>query len=187
MDLEAYLVVVGGTLQAFGVLVTGWGAVQTWNAYRPDEALLAPIISRLTRARARVANRVRKILRLPPRVHVITLGVVAEVETTASVRVSKQYGLLETGANTAAALRELDRRTRETMEKANDLDRVVDEVRSELRAQVEKVKTESESRDTEQVSETHRVATGGIRGVLWGLALTLLGIVVQTVGSLPLG
>lgn len=185
MSVADWLVLVGSVGQLVGVVVTAFGALETWNRFRPGEAILAPLVNRLARARHRVFARLRALLgRKPKTQYVSGVGVTDSLSVVGRARGRKGYRDLPLDLETSDALAELDQRTRELMKKVQDCDEKYSDETNRLASEIENLRADVESGLSVQEMRTAEAAAGSVRLLLAGLLATAAGVVVQTVGSL---
>jgi hypothetical protein len=173
--------ILGAFVQVIGVSVALIGAWRSWQRFG-DEGLADPVMLPIRRAARRVwvgLERVaRRLLRRP--VHKEAhAGVAMGLGVALNARGRKQFRVLPGDLDPTAAIGELDERTRELMDRANDLrDQLADEtalIRQEaagIADRLSQTRQELEARD-------RAIARDGIRLQFVGLALVLAGFVLQ--------
>lgn len=188
--MATFLNVLGVGLEAVGVGLAAFGTWQTWRDWGPEgEGITDPIILPLRRAigtaRIRLLVVARWVLRRPAR-HVAMSGVSIGAGSAANARLRgrKQFGVLPEDTDLSLAVKELDARTRELMDRVNDR-------RDEIEDGLEAVRTElnnalAQLGDALQIvrEQTRRVASGGVRLGMLGLAIVAVGLLLQGSASL---
>jgi hypothetical protein len=185
MSAGQWLILVGGALQALGVLITGFGALATWNTFRPGEAVLAPIVDPLGRGAQRVIALVRRKLRLSRTHHMSETVVVDSGVVSDAVSVRIQWHQIPSDTEPSEAIKQLDDRTRETFSRLQDVEEKHAARLSELESRAEGVTGQIEQTEDRLNTANREIATGGVRVVIVGLVATFIGIVLVTLGSIP--
>lgn len=174
-----WLVIAGGAMQVAGVIITFVGAVRTWNEFS-DERLFDGTLEGLRSVAHTVHVRLRALVGRPMAVRASGRIIGPAVEVSGSGRVSVSYSPLSNESDLNDSVNVLDERTRALRA---DLSRLSDRLTHEISpldrrlTSIENELTVSLSRLEEQ---DRRVATGGIKAVLGGLALVGIGIATQT-------
>ncbi|GAA4759046.1 hypothetical protein [Actinomycetospora chibensis] len=184
VDAAGWLVLAGGAGQLLGVIVTVAGALETWNRFRPGEAILGPVVERLVRARKRAAAWFRALVRKPKTQHVHGVGVTDSLSVVGTARARKGYRDLPTDLESSDALAELDQRTHELLKRVQDCDEKHSDETRRLADEIQSLRGDVASSLSAQEMKTTEAAAGGVRVLLAGLSATGLGVIVQTVGSL---
>ncbi len=184
MTAQLALILTGGLLQIVGVAATFRGSIRTWNEFSPDERILDPTRTRIGRALATARRTITSLLGLPQPPHQGAVDFVGTSTLTASGTSREQFGHLDSEAEVRDALSELDRRTREIMDRLHDVrDSLVDD-QSALKDRIAALERELVARVADLGTRDQRVAIGGIKTLLWGLALVAAGVGVQTLAAL---
>jgi hypothetical protein len=187
--MAGVLNIVGVTLEAVGLVIAALGGWQTWRDFAPtDEGLWDPAVGTFRRVLKRVVEfterGIRRLLGKPKAIELHAGVVRGSALVSGNLTVRKGYGPLT--ANTAEALRQLDDRTREILKKVYDERDAVDQRLRDLRSELEEVSKRLDEPVDTMGAQTRRVAIGGIRLQLVGLAFVGVGLVFQLIASLPL-
>ncbi len=180
----------GMAVEFVGIIVTGYGLLRTWHEFTEenlfgDAALVTAARARARRAVGEAGNFLRRVRGYPPTVG-ITVSGSGSIQATATFSAEGIVGAapLDPSLDTAAALAELDRRTRElTSQIADEMHRrsaVDSDLRRGLTAVEEKVDEAVRRLDRQGA----RIAIGGLRTAATGLGLVLLGLAFQALGVL---
>lgn len=176
---------VGGLLEAVGLLVTGWGIQETWKSAGKAEALWSPVTRWSGRHYRLVVNRLRSLLGRP---RAETTHSVTAVRDTAwavdSAHVAITWAPLDGDLETAQALAELDRRIRDLQRTTNEEvgvqhDRllVLEGADRRCRAAQDAIRA-----DLDRVSK--ELPAEGLRVEAIGLGLVGIGLLIQLVGGI---
>jgi hypothetical protein len=188
--MATLLNVLGVGLEAVGVGLAALGTWQTWKDWGPEgEGITDPVVIPIRRAasaaQARLRAAIRRLLHRPA-THVAITGSAFGVGAAmnARIRARKQFGVFHDDIDLRQAVKQLDDRTRELMDRVNDrrdeLEDALEAVRNELKqAQAELAVALETVRQ-----QTRRVATGGVRLGMLGLAIVAGGLLLQGAASL---
>ena len=185
--MSAVLDVAGFVLQVAGLVLAGVGLRQTWLEFRrPDERFIDPVLA-VVRAVGRRAAWVRaavmRRLGRPSR-KVVGAGVAMSGGGAFHARRRVNYGTLPADATTEDALRELDRRTRDIMNRLADVhDQHLDDT-DDVRKAIDALGKRLETEVGHLAERDRRLAVGGIRQAALGLLLAAAGLCLQWVASL---
>ena len=185
--MTAVLDVAGFVLQVAGLVLAGVGLRQTWLEFRrPDERFLDPVLAvvravgqRAARVRAAVLRRLGR-----PSQKVVGAGVAMGGGGALHARGRVNYGKLPADATTEDALRELDRRTRDIMNRLADVhDQHIDDT-DDVRKAIDALGKRLETEVGHLAERDRRLAVGGIRQAALGLMLAAAGLCLQWVAGL---
>jgi len=172
-------------LQGVGVLAAGIGLRQTWAEFHaPSETFYGPPMERIRRwvatVRAASSRFLRAILRLPDHREVHTGdGAVG----LAAAFVARGRAGWPPVPKATESIPELDRRTRELLERVQDVkDGLSDEVANRAAAE-QAISVRLDEAWTRLDAQTRRVATGGIRLEAFGLFCVVLGLFCQLLAA----
>jgi hypothetical protein len=180
------LQVVGIAIQSVGILLAGWGFLETYREHDPDgrgfwSFYVAPAAERGLGALQRTAMLARRLLRRPRPVRVAVGS--ASLSLSGTLRARGLVGFTPLDASDlSAAVQELERRIndvnsrmgRETGRLDDELD-AERQAREDLAAALEATAQELRQRDA-------RVATGGLRKAVTGLLLNAGGLLLIAIG-----
>lgn len=183
MTAQLALILAGWILQVLGLAATARGAVRTWNEFSPDERILDPARTRIGSASATARRKIRSLLGQPQLSKRTSGGGIDTIGVTSSVTVRKQFGELDSEAEVPAALSELDHRTREIMDRLHDVRDSLTNQHSQLKDRIAALEGDLAVRVADLGQQDRRVAIGGVKTVLWGLAFVATGVSVQTLAA----
>lgn len=184
MSLSGWMIAIGGVLQVGGLGFTGDGARRTWKEFRPDERLLQPVVNWFRRLWWPVYRIILKLLRKRPKDVFSHAGPATETSWAGPAFSRVGFPPLGPDKSVTEAIAELDERTRQIetwlLEDRNDVHRRLVEVNQRISTTEQELFT-----STNQLQHTVRkLATGGVREIVLGLALSGVGVVLQTVFTL---
>jgi hypothetical protein len=174
--------------QAVGLLLTGIGLFQTWQAFSPkDERFFTPVARWLKRAASavgRLIRRLRAFLGFPPRRPPVS----TTLDTPFNMGVGQvlaeiQYGL-SAELPTSEAVAELDRRLRQTSERLSLLDRVLGNRVDTFADQQDKTNQAVMERLDILQRTNDKVALDGVRLEVMGLVVVAVGLALQVAAAL---
>jgi hypothetical protein len=176
-----FIDLIGGLLEALGILVAGIGLRKTWREFAPaGEHLLDPVSELLQSAASSLRVRLDRVLGRPRPV-TVTPGPASLEIRAFEPRVVVGYAPLPLDVETADAIAQLDGRTRDLV---NQLSNVEDRLGTKLGRIAESV-TALDAREREDIASVQtqdvRIATGGIRLEVAGLTLVGGGLLLQLV------
>ncbi len=185
--MTAVLDVAGFVLQAAGLVLAGVGLRRTWLEFRrPDERFTDPILAVVRAVGQRAARMRAAALRLlcRPSQKVVGAGVAMGSGAAFNARGRVNFGKLPAEVTIEDALRELDRRTRDIMDRLADLhDQHLDDT-DEVRKAIEALGKRLETEVGRLAEQDRRLAVGGIRQAALGLMLAAAGLCLQWVSGL---
>jgi hypothetical protein len=185
--VSAVLDVAGFVFQVAGLILAGVGLRQTWLEFRrPDERFMDPLLAVTRAVGQRVARVWAALLRRlgRPIQHVAGAGVAMGGGGAFIARGRANYGELPVHATTEDALRELDRRTRDIMNRLADLhDQHLDDT-DDVRKAIDALGKRLDTEVGQLAERDRRLAVGGIRQAALGLLLAAAGLCLQWVASL---
>jgi hypothetical protein len=180
--------VIGLVLQIIGIGLASKGLWDAWHEYGPDdEAFLVPLIRALASARRgviRTLDSVRRVLGRPRRQVITGVGASEFGVAFGKARVRVQFRELPAELEVAAAVSELDARTRQLSTTiADTADRIDDDVQA-VHASIghleDRVRTEIARLDR----QTRQIAAGGARLEAVGLFAVAVGTLLQVMALL---
>jgi hypothetical protein len=181
VTVASWFIIVGGVMQVAGVIVTFTGAMRTWNEFSPDERLFANEMRHVRSFAYSIHRRFRALINRPVPARVSSVRGGAAIRSSGRGNLTTNYSAIDTDDDISDILKELDHRTRELRGDMNRITSQLFKELPELRQRLDVI----EGQLTESVARLERqdrqVATGGIKGILTGLALVGLGVVVQSV------
>jgi hypothetical protein len=193
MSAMAILSTAGTLLQLIGVAIAAWGLRKTWTENAPEgEQFWAPVIG-AARAVARGVNARLHSARLrigtlfgrhPTTIARAGAAFGSGMALNATLRVGKQFGTLPKTMGTRHAIDELDERTRELMDRVNDVrDAAADE---HMRASSEETElaTRIGSVTNSLNQRVTHIAVGGMRLESLGLFMVAFGLLLQALAPL---
>ena len=177
--------VLGGFAQLGGIVAASIGATKTWNEFSPNERILDPTRNRVAAAYGRLEVKVRRVLGLQQRPLDVRIGTVCtSVAVASAFQVRTQFNELDLELPIEEALRQLDIRSRDMLDRLySERDQLVAQLGT-LRTKIENVETDHTARAERLADQTRHIAIGGIRLALIGLSVTGFGVVLQTIGTL---
>ena len=175
--------IIGGLVEAIGLIVTGWGIRQTWVS-AADERFLGPVFGRaasLRRQTRALADRLRRRPEAPISINVDAADLVL-ITDHVSVRVG--IAPLDRTAPRDEQIAFIDTQVRELLARTQDADERQAEALRTVGNEVQRV-----SADTQQVRESlsaleKRLTLHGLRTEATGLGLVGVGLLMQLVGSI---
>ena len=179
---------IGEGLQILGLLVASYGLWRTWQAFAPSGERLFEPVSRPIRALVRLVTRGRvRLGRLVGYRPTVTVGAggAGGSGTAFDANALVNYSPLSPEMDRAEAIRVLDARSRELVNKVSEVDgKVLDETK---RAKGQEAVIESRLDAAVDALEGRdaRIATEGIRTEALGLFLVGLGQILQWIGPAP--
>jgi hypothetical protein len=180
--------VAGFLFQATGLVLAGVGLRRTWLEFRRlDERFMDPILAVVRAVRQRAAVMRAAALRLlgRPSQRVVGTGAAMTAGASFSARGRVNFGKLPADVTTEDALRELDRRTRDIMDRFADLrDQHLDDT-DDVRKAIEALGQRLETEVGRLAEQDRRLAVGGIRLAALGLMVAAAGLCLQWVSGLP--
>lgn len=176
------LSIVGTIFQGLGAAIVGIGVWKTWHEFAQGERFIDPFVARarfVFRRLPRWTQRLlRKILGRGGSITVQVPSISMSMSGSARTRISP----MPLPRDVEGALRELDRRTRETSKTlADTADRIDNSVRivnnrtNEIARKLDMTAAQLEMR-------TRHVAIGGVRYETFGVLLIVIGLFFQGVG-----
>lgn len=187
LTASGVLNLIGLVFQIVGIGLAAIGLWGTWHEYGPtEEAFLAPVVRSLVAARRRAGTTVDAIRRAlgRPRRQVITdVGAIGSEAAFGTARARVQFRVLPTELDVAAAVSELDDRTRRLSTTiADTADRIDDDLQT-MRVSAghleDRVTTEIDRLD----QQTRQIAAGGARLEAVGLFAVAVGTMLQVIGT----
>jgi hypothetical protein len=176
------IVLVGFGLQIAGVIISSWGFWTTWREFAPPGGrflgwLMHPVRDAVGAAARKVEFALRRLFRRPrPITGYASVG--GRLNLSGGLgRVRIGYGDLP--SDSAAALAELHRRTKQLMEKVSAVDERLAQETGERESGVKALQTDVDARFGRVEAMGQRIAIGGIRAQTLGLTLIGLGLILQ--------
>lgn len=174
--MGAWLTAIGVALQVIGLAVTGVGISRTWSQFG-DEPFWEFIADPARKTWRWIQT---KVLRR----HKTATGEAHIVMPAPSISARGRVGWGGLPDEVSDAISELDRRTRQLLERVQDAQEGLVDGLMALRSELDWVRKEV-TEEVETLRDSDRqVATGGIRLEALGLFLIALGVVLQGFGSL---
>jgi hypothetical protein len=174
------LTVAGVVLQLVGALVALRGLIKTHDAYA-EKSIRTLSGEMAERWRARSSDYVARILRRP-RNRVIGVGSAMLGVSGFRARAIVTWGPLTT--DTADALRELDRRTRDLSNRMDSLDERVADNDDAAKAALKELRSDLEGAAQQADVAVRSAAIEGLMGEAVGLMLVIVGGILQAWGAL---
>ena len=175
------IVLVGFGLQIAGVIISSWGFWTTWREFSPSAGrflgwLMHPVLDAVAAAARNVEFALRRVFRRPrPITGTARLGGRVILSGRGTVRIG--YGDLPN--DSAGALAELHRRTKQLMEKVTAVDERLATETEERQSSSKALQTAVDARFGRVEAMGQRIAIGGIRAQTLGLTLIGLGLILQ--------
>ena len=180
----ARLQLVGIGLQVVGVALTGYGSGRTFREFASSEErfwswLIAPSQTWVGQRARWLSTQVRRLLRRPGRK--VALAGVARGGGKVNARAQIAYGPIDQ-ADLLKAVIELERRIGELVKMLGALQERVEDQSNAARDATVALRTEMETKVAELRASDRRVAIGGLRPLLLGLTLNVVGLLLIGVG-----
>ncbi len=133
-----------------------------------------------------IAARVRSILRRRPKV-VVAAGVALTVGGSATARGRTGFDPLPTGRSYKPAMAELDRQTRQLLERVTVVEEALEDGTARIDGEVEAVRGELRSEAERLHEQLSRLATGDVALQYVGFAMIAIGLILQGIGGAASG
>src|SRR3990172_8401801 len=180
--MRQVLISVGVALQVSGLAVTGWGVRRAWRDFGTEE-FWSPVINLLRALGVWVLQKYRILFRRPRSATVSPGYIGLGVHVTAGGRGRKGYRVIPSDQGVEDSITELDQRTRELLERIQkELERV-DESLAGMTSEIGALRREVDEGIARLEESDRKVAIGGLRLEAVGLFLLVVGVVVQSLGS----
>ncbi len=173
----SWWVVVGTLLQFTGALVTAYGLARTWREFA-EEGFFDEPKRRLRAAWAVARVQARAIGDRLLRRHRRVAGAGVAIGGAGSLTVRGRIGWAPLPTTSKAAIKELDRRIGQLLDRLSDTQERVQEIGAEITRLGGTIRTEVERLERRD----RRVAVGGLRVAVSGLMLVAFGLFIQAIG-----
>lgn len=184
----APLQILGIGFEGVGLLVALYGLRARYREFAPEgRSAFDPAIQASRRTADRLVKRtsagIRSILRRPPKVEAHAGSAHGTASASIRARGRAGFGPLPTGRSNKPALTELDRRTRELLERVSDLRDALGDEAARIVGDVEVVREELRAEVQRLEKQTRRLATGDVGLQYVGFAMIAIGLVLQGIGA----
>jgi len=178
--------------EVVGLLVALYGLRARYREFAPEgRGAFDPTIQAARQTARRLVHwtsaRIRSILRRPPKVEALAGVAHGTAGGSARLRGRVGFGVLPTGRSNKPALADLDRRTRELLERVSDVRDGLEDAAARIDADVEAVRVQLRVEAERLEEQTRRLAIGDVGLQYVGFAMIAVGLILQGIGAAAAG
>ena len=175
--------IIGGLVEAIGLIVTGWGIRQTWvNA--ADERFLAPVLGRAASLRRHTTVLADRLRRRPQASISIDVDAADHAFITDHVSVRVGIAPLDRTAPQDEQIAFIDTQVRQLLAQTQDADERQAEALRTVGDEADRVSAEIQQVRESLSAIERRLTLLGLRTEATGLGLVGVGLLMQVVGSI---
>lgn len=182
MTLADWLVLAGGALQMAGIVVTGAGAVRTWNQFSPDERILDGFLGPLRSTAHSLYVRYMALIGrpIPARMSSTNAGPTFRIDGNGRLA-PMNWRPLDIERDLKDLIEELDSRTRAITDDVNRVRTQFIDAFREMKGDLSSIESHLTTQADRLENQDRAIATGGIKAILIGLGLVGVGIFTQSI------